>query len=110
MALVIVAIMIKFCKYPFCKKIVNKIKALLLWNFVIRYFYAAFLNFFFSSIASFKSEDATIDDIVISSLLLILLLSIVIGFTGLLVKLDAGFLEMSNNKKRFGMLYSNLRT
>ena len=87
-----------------------KIKAMLLWNFVIRYFYAVFLNFFFSSIVSLKSEDATVADIVISSLILTALLTIVIGFTCLLLKLDRGFLEMPNVKRSFGMLYTNLKT
>jgi hypothetical protein len=88
----------------------KKIKTILLWNFVIRYFYAVFLNFFFSSIVSLKSENATVADIVISSLLLIALLTIVLGFTCLLLKLDRSFLEMSNVKKSFGMLYTNLKT
>ena len=102
--------MIKFCKQPFCQQIINKIKSMLLWNFVIRYFYAVFLNLFFSSIVSLKSEDAKIADIVISSLILTTLLIVVIGFTYLLIKLDKKFLEMSNVKKSFGMLYTNLRT
>ncbi len=110
MIIIIVGLMIKFCKQPFCQQIINKIKAILLWNFVIRYFYAVFLNFFFSSIVSLKSKDATIADIVISSLILTALLIVVIGFTWLLVQLDRNFLEMSNVKKSFGMLYTNLRT
>ncbi len=109
-AIVIVGIMMKFCNRPFCQQIVKKIKGFLLWNFVIRYFYAVFLNFFFSSIVSIKSEDATIADIVISSLILTALLSIVFGFIRLLVQLDRGFLEMSNVKRSFGMLYTNLKT
>ena len=82
----------------------------MLWNFVIRYFYAVFLNFLFASIVSLKTEDATIADIVISSLILTTLLSIVFGFTRLLVKLESGFLEMPNVKKSIGMLYENLKT
>ncbi len=69
-----------------------------------------FLNFFFSSIVSLKSEDATVADIVISSLILTTLLSIVFGFTRLLVKLESYFLEMPNVKKFIGMLYANLKT
>jgi hypothetical protein len=65
---------------------VIKIKEILLWNFVIRYFYAVFLNFLFSAIIALKSEDAKITDIVISSLILTSLLVVVIGFTSLLVK------------------------
>ena len=109
-AIIILGIMIKFCKQSLCQQIMKKIKTILLWNFVIRYFYAVFLNFFFSSIVSLKSENATVADIVISSLLLIALLTIVLGFTCLLLKLDRSFLEMSNVKKSFGMLYTNLRT
>jgi hypothetical protein len=69
-----------------------------------------FLNFFFASIVSLKTEDATIADIIISTLILITLLSIVFGFTRLLVKLESGFLEMPNVKKSIGMLYANLKT
>ena len=109
-AIIILGIMIKFCKKPFCQRIINKIKAMLLWNFVIRYFYAVFLNFLFSSIVSLKSEDAKIADIVISSFILTALLSVVFAFTRLLVQLDSSFLEMSNVKRSFGMLYTNLKT
>ena len=91
-AIIIVGIMIKFCKQSLCQQIIKKIKAILLWNFVIRYFYAVFLNFFFSTIVSLKSEDATVTDIVISSIILTALLTIVIGFTCLLLKLDRSFL------------------
>jgi hypothetical protein len=109
-SIIIIGIMIKFCKQPFCQRIVNKIKAMLLWNFVIRYFYAVFLNFFFSSIVSLKSEDSTIADIVISSFILTTILSVIFGFTRLLIKLERSFLEMSNVKRSFGMLYTNLKT
>ena len=84
-AIILVGIMIKFCKRPFFQPIVNKIKAMLLWNFTIRYFYAAFLNLFFSSIVSLKSDNTTVADIVVSTLILTLLICVVIGFTRLLV-------------------------
>ncbi len=109
-AIITVGVMIKFCRRVFCQRIINKIKAMLLWNFVIRYFYAVFLNFFYSSLVSIKSEDATVADIIISSMILIGLLSVMFGFTRLLSQLDKNFLEMSNVKKSFGMLYTNLRT
>ena len=83
---------------------------MILWNFVIRYFYAVFLNFLFSAITTLKSEDAGIADIVTSSIILAALLVVVVGFTRLLVKLDSQFLEMTNVKKSFGILYSNLKT
>jgi hypothetical protein len=83
---------------------------MLLWNFVIRYFYAVFLNFFYSSLISIKSEEATVADIIVASMILIVLLSVMFGFTRLLSQLDKNFLEMSSVKKSFGMLYTNLRT
>jgi hypothetical protein len=84
LAIIIVGLMIKFCKQSLFQRLISKIKEMLLWNFVIRYFYAVFLNFFFSSIVSLKSLDAGVADIAVSSLILTVLLSVVIGFTRLL--------------------------
>ena len=70
LAIFIVGLMIKFCKLPLFQRLIKKIKDVLLWNFVIRYFYAVFLNFFSSSILSLNSDKAHVADIFVSSLIL----------------------------------------
>lgn len=107
---ILIVLLVKICKHPKIKNVLDKIKTILIWNFVIRYFYASYLNFCYSSFVTLSSSESSIEDKVVSAIILFVQICVNVLFIWKLYKFHYAALDHPKSRKKFGMLYAGLKT
>ena len=105
--MLIVILLTKICKNKI-QKLFKKIKEILIWNFLIRYFYASYLNFFFSSVNTLVSNNSSVQEKVVSGFIIGIQLIVNLLFSTKLYLLHPKALDHNITKKKIGFLYENL--
>ena len=81
-----------------------------LYNFFIRYFFIAFLNFIHSALNTIFSGTASVKEIAVSSTILGLLMLIIAIMLRILVKSDYQWLDHRHILSKIGAMYTNVDT
>ena len=71
---IFVVIMKMVCRHQKIQTVLQKVKKILIWNFIIRYFYASYLNFLFGALATLTNPQSLTEDKIVSGVIVFVLI------------------------------------
>jgi hypothetical protein len=106
-AILVLLILYKLVKNSKVKKFFDRAYNFIFYNFLIRYFQASMLSFWYSSLSQLYNSTSTLDLAISSVIILGQLIIILISLTTVC---RAELEELNNTRKKIGNLYLNLST